>query len=361
MAEEYDADDAVEEDEQYDSEYTLEECTEYSFYEDDERCFHMGAEEEDYEGLPCLQEVENSDSESESEFCFDEADDELSPSKMVGDSSESNSESGYDLDLFDADSCFEDDELDKSVSTPSKKKSRLKRLPTPEEMGLFGVCDDYSDEEFITEKDIDDLAKEMAQCLLATHEPELVVEYFAAVKEHIQDDAGSKMSQKRGVYIKRSRQSRPRPARTKAENFCLTAYVNVNGHAAFTLFDSGCTTEACSPDFARVAGIKVFPIKSEVTLQLGTAGSRSKINHGATAEIGYDDIKSEEYLDIVNLDQFDLIVGTKFMRKHKMSLDFQYNTIRVAGVPAPTLSEKEECSEVERRNAARRLERETRH
>ncbi|KAJ7179804.1 hypothetical protein C8R43DRAFT_831983, partial [Mycena crocata] len=124
----------------------------------------------------------------------------------------------------------------------------------------------------------------------------------------------------------------------------LTAYVKVNGHAVFALFDSGCTTEACSPDFARVAGIKVFPIQSEITLQLGTAGSRSKINHGMTATVEYDDIKSEEYLDIVNLDQFDLIIGTKFMRKHKMSLDFEFDTIRVCGVPAATLSAKEECS-----------------
>ncbi|KAJ6478845.1 hypothetical protein C8R47DRAFT_922643, partial [Mycena vitilis] len=124
----------------------------------------------------------------------------------------------------------------------------------------------------------------------------------------------------------------------------LTAYVKVNGKEAFALFDSGCTTEACSPDFARVAGIKVFPIVSEITLQLGTAGSRSKINHGTIAQLEYDDIKSEEYLDIVNLDQFDLIIGTKFMRKHKMALDFQFNTIRVLNVPSPTLSEKEECS-----------------
>ncbi|KAJ7727094.1 hypothetical protein B0H16DRAFT_1237583, partial [Mycena metata] len=111
----------------------------------------------------------------------------------------------------------------------------------------------------------------------------------------------------------------------------LTAYVKINGKEAFALFDSGCTTEACSPEFVKAIGLKVFPIKSEVTLQLGTAGSRSKINHGLIAVLEYDDIKSEEYLDIVNLDQFDLIIGTKFMRKHKMSLDFQFDTIRVAG------------------------------
>ncbi|KAJ7150446.1 hypothetical protein C8R43DRAFT_829719, partial [Mycena crocata] len=122
----------------------------------------------------------------------------------------------------------------------------------------------------------------------------------------------------------------------------LTAYVKINGKAAFALFDSGCTTEACSPDFARVAGIQVFPIQSEITLQLGTAGSRSKINHGTIASVEYDDICSEEYLDIVNLDQFDMIVGTKFMRKHKMCLDFEFNTIRVCGIPTPTLSSKEE-------------------
>ncbi|KAJ7102981.1 hypothetical protein C8R43DRAFT_963863 [Mycena crocata] len=222
----------------------------------------------------------------------------------------------------------------------------------------FGVCDDFEDEEYTSTQDIDQLAREMAAELIETGDPESVVERFAAGYERgaAPSVSKSRASQKRGVFLKRSREPRPRPARTKSENFCLTAYVKVNGHAAFALFDSGCTTEACSPDFARVAGIKVFPIQSEITLQLGTAGSRSKINHGMTATVEYDDIKSEEYLDIVNLDQFDLIIGTKFMRKHKMSLDFEFDTIRVCGVPAATLSAKEECSEVERRNAARRIE-----
>ncbi|KAJ7217814.1 hypothetical protein GGX14DRAFT_337882, partial [Mycena pura] len=101
----------------------------------------------------------------------------------------------------------------------------------------------------------------------------------------------------------------------------------------------GCTTEACSPDFARIAGIMVFPIEADVTLQLGTAGSRAKINHGMRAVIKYDDIKSDEYFDIVNLDRFDVIIGTKFMRKHRISLDFGENTIRVCGAPAATLTE----------------------
>ncbi|KAJ6555546.1 hypothetical protein B0H10DRAFT_1847711, partial [Mycena sp. CBHHK59/15] len=138
----------------------------------------------------------------------------------------------------------------------------------------------------------------------------------------------------------------------------LTGYVHVNGKVVFALFNLGCTTKACSPDFARVSGIKVFPIESEVVLQLGTAGSGSKINHGRTAILEYDDIRSEEYLDIVNLDRFDVVIGTKFMWRHKILLDFEFNTVWVCGVPMPTLSESEEVSEVERRNAARCIVRE---
>jgi hypothetical protein len=99
--------------------------------------------------------------------------------------------------------------------------------------------------------------------------------------------------------------------------------------------------------------MKVFPLESAINLQLGTAGSRSKINYGATALVKYGSIKSEEYLDVVNLDRFDAIIGTKYMRKHGISLDFEKNTIRIRGTPAPTLSAMEETAEVERRNAAR--------
>ncbi|KAJ6537473.1 hypothetical protein B0H10DRAFT_1676842, partial [Mycena sp. CBHHK59/15] len=122
----------------------------------------------------------------------------------------------------------------------------------------------------------------------------------------------------------------------------LIGYVHMNGKATFALFNSGCTTKACSPDFAWVSGIKVFPIESEVVLQLGTVGSRSKINHGMTAILEYDDIRSEEYLDIVNLDRFNVVIGTKFMWRHKISLDFEFNTVQVCSVPMPMLSESEE-------------------
>ena len=40
------------------------------------------------------------------------------------------------------------------------------------------------------------------------------------------------------------------PKRVNGEDICLAAYVSINGIRAYTLFDSGSTTDAMSPDLA---------------------------------------------------------------------------------------------------------------
>ncbi|KAJ7723699.1 hypothetical protein B0H16DRAFT_1333905 [Mycena metata] len=161
---------------------------------------------------------------------------------------------------------------------------------------------------------------------------------------------------KRQVHLRKSSRKKTRPSRRKEDIYPLTAYITINGHRAFTLFDTGCTTDSCSPDFARVANLKVHEITEPVVLQLGTAGSRSKINFGTETRIAYDSLESSEYLDVVNLDRYDAVFGTKYMRKHGISCDLWRNVIRIKGKAAPTLTVLEETVEVERRNAARRAE-----
>jgi len=36
-----------------------------------------------------------------------------------------------------------------------------------------------------------------------------------------------------------------------------------------------------------------------------------------------------EYVDIANFDRYDMIIGTLFMRTHKVILDFMNDTIRI--------------------------------
>ena len=64
-----------------------------------------------------------------------------------------------------------------------------------------------------------------------------------------------------------------RPTRTAEENRPLVILTKINGFLALTLVDSACTTDAVSPDFARVAGIGAEALDKEIPLQLGTAGS----------------------------------------------------------------------------------------
>src|SRR3984957_20096763 len=88
-----------------------------------------------------------------------------------------------------------------------------------------------------------------------------------------------------------------------------------------SLFNSGSTTDAVSPDLARVAELPLLALDKPVTLQLGCSGSRLKVNFATTAMINFELVHVLTFLNIVNLDKYDCILGTPFMMKHKIILD----------------------------------------
>ena len=84
-----------------------------------------------------------------------------------------------------------------------------------------------------------------------------------------------------------------------------------------------------SPNFIRAAKIEPFPLDKPIGIQLAVTGSRSVINYGANATIKYDGKESKEYFDIINIDYYDTILGTLFIRKHKVIIDFINNCLKV--------------------------------
>ncbi|KAF9258952.1 hypothetical protein L218DRAFT_796689, partial [Marasmius fiardii PR-910] len=132
-----------------------------------------------------------------------------------------------------------------------------------------------------------------------------------------------------------------RPKRTNTQKRCLAGWIELNGLKAFTLFDSGSTADAINPDFTRAAKVKIFQLENPVTLQLGTKGSRSRITYGCTAGYTISSVKVD-YFDIANIDRYDAVVGTVFMRRHGIVLDFRNDTIQMNGSVVPTLTEGEE-------------------
>ena len=81
------------------------------------------------------------------------------------------------------------------------------------------------------------------------------------------------------------------------------------------------------------------------TLQLGCLGSRSKINFTTIAVFKFGSTTTKNYLDIANLDKYDCILGTPFLRKHGISLDFQFQDIVIhRKLHIPSLPEGEGAS-----------------
>ena len=118
-----------------------------------------------------------------------------------------------------------------------------------------------------------------------------------------------------------------RPEREDGADLCLAGYVTIYGVKAYTLFDSGSTTDAVSPDFTRVSNVPILRLEKPATLQLGCLGSRSKINFTTIAVVKFGSTTAKNYLDIANLDKYDCILGTPFLRKHRISLDLQFQDI----------------------------------
>ena len=127
-----------------------------------------------------------------------------------------------------------------------------------------------------------------------------------------------------------------RPNRPHSDNRTLTGYWEINGVKAHCLLDSGSEGVFLSPEFTRATGTKTFALAQPITLQLACIGSRSMINYGANATIKFGRETIEEYFDIANVEHYDAILGTPFLRKMGIVLDFKGpGTIRMGNEVIP--------------------------
>ena len=70
-------------------------------------------------------------------------------------------------------------------------------------------------------------------------------------------------------------------------------------------------------------GIKTFALEKPTALQLACIGSRSMINYRTHAAIKIGCKVVKEYFDIANVEHYDAILGTPFLRKMRIVLDFR--------------------------------------
>ena len=127
--------------------------------------------------------------------------------------------------------------------------------------------------------------------------------------------------------------TRLRPTISQEERECLVSWITISDLAAWALWDSGSTTTGITPAFAELTKVKVDTLQDPHVLQLETVGSRFIIKYGADVMILVAKLKTTTYVDIANFDHYDMIVGTPWMRKHKVVLDFDTNRVIINGMP----------------------------
>ena len=132
------------------------------------------------------------------------------------------------------------------------------------------------------------------------------------------------------VYDHRTRiKERSRALQKCNDNQPISVFWEIGGTKAHCLIDSGCKGIMLSPNFIRVAKIGTFPLDKPIGIQLAVTGSKSVINYGANVTIKYERKESKEYFDIINIDYYDVILGTPFLRKHKVIINFVNNCLRM--------------------------------
>jgi hypothetical protein len=108
----------------------------------------------------------------------------------------------------------------------------------------------------------------------------------------------------------------------QSKTWPISTFWDIGGTKAHCLLDSGCEGTMMSLSFTRAARLWVVPLEQPINLQLAVVGSHSIVNYGTSSQLKFGAFVSDEYFDITNIDYYDIILGTPFLAKWGIGLDF---------------------------------------
>jgi hypothetical protein len=98
----------------------------------------------------------------------------------------------------------------------------------------------------------------------------------------------------------------------------LIITVSINGHPARALLDSGSLGDFMSTSLADQLKVKVETLETPLPVQLAVQGSRTRVNSCARVRFQYQGIDEERLFDIININSYDLILGTPWLYQHQV-------------------------------------------
>lgn len=98
---------------------------------------------------------------------------------------------------------------------------------------------------------------------------------------------------------------------------------------------TGSNTDIIANEFVQACGLSTFLLEGNQNLQMACMGSCTRLQYGTYLEISSPKIKERCYFDVVNVEGFDMILGTPFLHGNGITLHFngQKAYARIHGSP----------------------------
>ena len=75
--------------------------------------------------------------------------------------------------------------------------------------------------------------------------------------------------------------------------------------------------------------IKSFALEKPIGIQLAVMGSKSIINYGTNTTLNVNGNELKEYFDVVNINYYDAILGTPYLKKYELIIDFIQDCLKI--------------------------------
>ncbi|TFK20220.1 hypothetical protein FA15DRAFT_600125, partial [Coprinopsis marcescibilis] len=98
----------------------------------------------------------------------------------------------------------------------------------------------------------------------------------------------------------------------------VVVQVKIEGHSARALIDSGLLGDFMSATLAEQLNLRKVKLERPIDVHLAVQGSRTKVKYGVKPRFKYQEIDEKRHFDIINLSNYDLILGIPFLFQHQI-------------------------------------------
>ncbi|KAF9537580.1 hypothetical protein CPC08DRAFT_613987, partial [Agrocybe pediades] len=96
--------------------------------------------------------------------------------------------------------------------------------------------------------------------------------------------------------------------------------INIAERPARALIDTGSLCDFISSSLADQLELKRTELVTPLVVQLAVQGSRSRVNYRVTTTFAYQGINENRDFDVINLSNYDVILGTPFLYQYSAAV-----------------------------------------